>query len=300
MNIAWGDDPRVRARQDRQLDRTVFFLLAAAALVAFSILGLIAAFLVTGSYPVLSEVGLGRMLSDAEWGPRENQFNLAPMLVASLLLTGGALLLTTPISVGFAVYCTFYCKRRTAAALLRLVDISAGMPTVIYGFWGLVVLVPLISELAAPGTSMLAGILVLSLMIFPTITVVAHSAIQAVPGSYIYASTALGVSRASTILHIVFRHASAGILAAVTLGAARAIGETVVVLMVCGNVVQMPASFFDPVRTLTANIALEMPYALGMHQSALYATGLMVLLVVTFLVMVSEIYSRRQQWETSK
>jgi phosphate transport system permease protein len=126
-------------------------------------------------------------------------------------------------------------------------------------------------------------------MIFPTITVISHAAIEAVPRSYLYASAALGVCRSSTIRHVVFHQARPGIFSAATLGAARAIGETIVVLMVCGNVVQVPRSLMEPVRTLTANIALEMPYAGGMHQSALYATGLVVLCVVTALVVLSEI-----------
>lgn len=297
MNTARYEGTAFRAPGGRYADRAFTGLIAAAAVVACSIMGLIALFLVGESMPILKDVGVVRLFTDPEWAPKDKLFSLLPMLVSSLLLTLGALILTTPISIAFSVYCAFYSGRRAAGTLLRLVDISAGMPTVIYGFWGLTVLVPLLNELQPPGTSILAGVLVLSLMIFPTITVMTHSAITAVPRRYIYASTALGVKTASTILHIVFRHARPGILAAMTLGAARAIGETVVVLMVCGNVVQMPTSMFDPVRTLTANIALEMPYAMGMHQAALYVTGLAVMLVVTFLVLVSGISASRAERE---
>ncbi|MNV13043.1 Phosphate transport system permease protein PstC [compost metagenome] len=240
-------------------------------------------------------MGLVRLLTDADWAPREHLYRLTAMLASSLLLTFGALFLAAPLGIAYAVVCAFYANRRTAACLLWLVEVSAGMPTVVYGLWGLVVVVPWLGAFfSGPGTSLLAGVLILSMMIFPTITVVSHAAIQAVPRSYLYASTALGVSRASTIRHVVFHHARAGFFSAATLAAARAIGETIVVLMVCGNVVQIPDSLLDPVRALTANIALEMPYATGMHQSALYATGLMVLCVVTVLVVLSESYAYRQ------
>lgn len=294
MNMTCYDKAVFRPGRGNAADRMLLILIGAAALLASMIMVLITIFLMMESWPLLSKAGPLSLFSDSEWGPREGKYNLTSMLVSSVLLTFGALAITTPISIGFAAYCSFYCSRKTASALLRLVDISAGMPTVIYGFWGLAVLVPLISEYAPPGPSILAGVLVLSLMIFPTITVVTHSAIEAVPKSYVYASRALGVKRSATIVHIVFRNARAGILSAMTLGAARAIGETVVVLMVCGNVVQMPASVLDPVRTLTANIALEMPYAMGDHQSALYVTGLLVLLVVIFLMIASEAYARKQ------
>ena len=299
MNVSWYDQSRFIPSHGRNLDRMVFVGTCVAALVASSILALITLFLISESWPFLSDVGVLRLLSDEEWAPKGDVFGLAPMLVSSVLLTIGALLLTTPFSIGFAVYCSFYSRKRIAAGLLRLVDISAGIPTVIYGFWGLVVVVPIINSIAPPGASILAGILVLSLMIFPTITVITQAAIEAVPKTYIYASTALGVGRAATIRHIVFRQARAGVLAAMTLGAARAIGETIVVLMVCGNVVQMPSSFFDPVRTLTANIALEMQYAMGLHQAALYATGLTVLMVVALLVLLSGLYAQRQAREDS-
>lgn len=276
-------------------DRLLRVLVTMAGAAAAVVMLLIALFLLRASLPVIGEAGPLAFVLDAEWAPRDGQYNLLPMLVSSLLLTAGALLVATPLALGFAVYCTFYGGGRTVHVLLRLVDISAGMPTVIYGFWGLVVLVPLIGSFAPPGTSILAGILVLALMVFPTIAVVSHAAIAAVPRTYLHASAALGIRRSSILRHVVFHHARAGILAATMLGAARAMGETIVVLMVCGNVVQVPSSLADPVRTLTANIALEMPYALGNHQSALYATGLAVLLVVTALVLASEAFARRQQ-----
>lgn len=297
MHTATQTGFHLRSGVGRGHDRAFFVVLVVASLLATSIMALIAGYLLRESAPLLREVGVLRLVLDGEWAPRNGQFDLRPMMAASLIITAGALLVTTPVSIGFAVYCAFYASRRQAAALMRLVDISAGLPTVIYGFWGLTVVVPWINEIAPPGTSVLAGVLVLSLMVFPTITVMAHAAVAAVPRKYIYASTALGVRMSSTIFYIILRRARPGILAAMTLGAARAIGETVVVLMVCGNVVQMPGSIFDPVRTLTANIALEMQYARGLHQSALYATGLAVLLVVSLLALLSEMSARRIERE---
>lgn len=300
MNVSWFDQSTFVPSHGQRIDKLVFLASCVAAFAASSILALISLFLVSESWPFLSDVGFLRLLRDEEWAPKGGEFGLAPMLVSSVLLTAGALLLTTPFSLAFAVYCAFYSRRRVAACLLRLVDIAAGIPTVIYGFWGLVVVVPLINQMAPPGASILAGILVLSLMIFPTITVIAQAAIDAVPKTYFYASTALGVGRGATIRHVVFRQARSGVLAGMTLGAARAIGETIVVLMVCGNVVQMPSSLFDPVRTLTANIALEMQYAMGLHQAALYATGLTVLLVVACLVLLGGAYAQKQSREGTK
>jgi phosphate transport system permease protein len=291
--LAYRDVP-FHAAAGRRVDMTFVVLIAACAVVTSLVMLLIAVFLFNESIPILQEIGIVRFFTDEGWWPRDQQYNLMPMLTASLLLTFGALLIAAPVSIVFAVFCVFYASRRVASILRRLVDISAAIPTVIYGFWGLVTIVPLLGEYAPPGASLLAGILVLSLMIFPTITVLSHSAILAVPNSYLHAGAALGVCRFSLIRHVVLPSSRSGIVSAVILGAARAIGETMVVLMVCGNIVQAPSSLLDPVRALTANIALEMPYAMDNHRSSLYATGLIVLLVVTCLVLLSEIYAHRQ------
>ena len=165
----------------------------------------------------------------------------------------------------------------------------AGIPSVVYGFWGLVVLVPMINRLHPPGTSLLAGIAILTLMILPTIALVADAAFAEIPQEYLLGAKAMGLSASGTILHIVIPTAKSGLLIGVILETGRAIGETMAVLMVCGNVVQTPDSIFDPIRTLTANIALEMAYALGNHRSALFVSGLLLLIMIIVLAIATEL-----------
>jgi phosphate transport system permease protein len=284
-------------RSWRRADLAFLSLIGGCAVVTSLVIVLITVFLFNESLPAIRDIGIGRFFVGDGWWPLEHEYNLTPMLISSLALTFGALLITAPIAVVYAIFCTYYASPRVSAIFRRLVDISSAVPTVVYGFWGLVVVVPFINDFVAPGTCLLAGMLVLSLMIFPTIAVFSHSAISAVPVSYLHAGTALGVKEFSLIWHVILPSARRGILAAMILGTARAIGETMVVLMVCGNVVQTPTSLLDPVRALTANIALEMPYAMGDHRSSLYVTGFIVLLVVTCLVLLSEIYGHRQSRE---
>jgi len=169
-----------------------------------------------------------------------------------------------------------------------MVELLAGIPSVVFGFWGLVVLVPIIGRWHPPGPSLLAGILILTLMILPTIMLVAHASIAQVPVTYIHSATALGFSRWSLIWHVILPTSQVGLFTGVLLGSARALGETMAVLMVCGNVVQLPSHLFDPIRTLTANIALEMAYALGTHRAALFVSGLLLMGLVILFVGLAE------------
>jgi phosphate transport system permease protein len=164
-----------------------------------------------------------------------------------------------------------------------LVELLAGIPSVVYGFWGLTTLVPLINQLHPPGASLLAGILILALMILPTIALTTHAALLTVPGEYLRGAAALGMSRWGMIRGVALSTAKTGIVAGIMLAAGRAIGETMAVLMVAGNVVQHATSVFDPVRTLTANIALEMAYAMNDHRAALFVSGLTLMLLVITL-----------------
>lgn len=252
------------------------------------IVGLIAVFLLGEALPLIVRDGPLRFLRDPGWWPRDGSFNMLPMVVASLLLTLGALALATPFSLAFALHTTFRGPPVLAQGLRALVQASAAIPTVVIGLWGITAIVPLVNLVAPPGASLLAGIVVVALMIFPTITMLVQAALQAVPPAYAQAACALGVPASQTMLRVVLPAARHGILSAMVLGAARAIGETMVVLMVCGNIVQVPTSLFQPVRTLTANIALEMPYAMGDHRASLFVAGLLMLLLVSGLVAAAE------------
>jgi phosphate transport system permease protein len=249
-------------------------------------------FLFKEASTVLNEVGLTRFMVDADWHPTENSFGLAPMLMASVLSSLGAVVLAGPIGLGAAVYCRFYSGPRLSSLYRQLLGVFAGIPSVVFGLWGLTVLVPLVAQLQAPGSSLLAGILVLAMMVLPTIALTSHAALAAVQPAYLAAGHALGMSRSTIVLKVAMVAARGGILAGIIMALGRALGETMAMLMVSGNIVQLPRSLFDPVRTLAANIALEMAYAMGTHRSALFACGLALIAIVGVLTLISERLSR--------
>lgn len=264
-------------------DTPFFWLLASAAGITAGILLLILLFLVKESWPVLADAGVAGFVLDGSWHPTERSYGLAPMLWATLAASVGAVLLATPLGVASALFCRFYARGRLIGHYRGLVALLAGIPSVVFGLWGLTVLVPLIARLQPPGASLLAGVFVLCLMILPTIALTADASLAAVPESYWRGAAALGLSREATIVAVALPAARTGIGAGILLASARALGETMAVLMVSGNVVQTPTSLFDPVRTLTANIALEMAYATGDHRAALFVSGLALMALVLVL-----------------
>jgi phosphate transport system permease protein len=204
----------------------------------------------------------------------------------------GSVLIATPLGILSAVFCHYYAPPAVARPYRRLIELLAGIPSVVYGFWGLVVLVPLIGAIRAPGPSLLAGIVILTIMILPTIALMADASLANFPQQYLRGAAALGLPRWTTIRGVVFPAAKSGLFTGVILETGRAIGETMAILMVCGNVVQTPHSLFDPMRTLTANIALEMAYALGDHRAALFVSGLVLMAMIAALVGAADWISR--------
>lgn len=274
---------------DRQ-DRATRSLLGIAGAVAASISVLIVAFLLRESLPALRAVGPLRFVTDPSWHPLHGRYSLLPMAVGTLLVTSGAVLLATPLAVASAVFGRFYVRGFVSRAHRRILETLAGIPSVIFGLWGLVVLVPLIARVGPPGQSVLAGVLVLAMMILPTIALVADAALGAVPEDTLRAGAAAGLSRWALVRSLALPSARAGIATGILLGTGRALGETMAVLMVTGNVVQMPGSLLAPVRTLTANIALEMAYASDAHRSALFVSGLVLALgTIALVVLVDRI-----------
>jgi phosphate transport system permease protein len=263
-----------------------------AAGLAGAVVLVIFAFLVLESLPALRAVGLARFFTDPSWYPTlrtgEPRFGLTPMLAGTLCVTAGAVLLAAPLGVLSALFCHFYAPPSLAWAYRRVLELLAGIPSVVFGLWGLVVLVPLIARLQPSGQSLLAGILVLALMILPTVALLADAAFAGVPAEELHGAAALGLSRWATLRGVVFPSAKSGLFTGILLATGRALGETMAVLMVCGNIAQTPHSLFAPVRTLTANIALEMAYALDVHRSALFVSGLLLLVLVTTLVVLAE------------
>ena len=207
----------------------------------------------------------------------------------------GAVLLASPIGIILAIFLQYYAPPKVAIIYRSLIELLAGIPSVVYGFWGLIVLVPLISNWVPPGASVLAACIVLALMILPLVTLMTDSALSQIPEKWVTAADALAINRWSKIWKIALPHAMPSIIAGTTLQAGRALGETMAVLMVCGNIVQIPHSIFEPARTLTANIALEMAYATDHHVSALYVSGL-VLLIITILLTIFMIYANKKNF----
>ncbi|RZI44834.1 phosphate ABC transporter permease subunit PstC [Herbaspirillum sp. HC18] len=269
-----------------------FRLLRLTAVTVVALLLVVIAFLMNESWKVLHEVGVPKFFVDDEWHPTEGSFGMLSMLSASLATSVGAMLIAGPLGIGCAVFCTVFAPPAVSQAYRKILAVLAGIPSVVYGFWGLTVIVPAIAAWRAPGASLLAGVVILALMILPTVTLTSEASLAAVPKSYASGAQALGLSRGATILHVMLPAARGGIIAGIVLALARALGETMAVVMVSGNITQIPASVFDPVRTLTANIALEMAYAVGNHRSALFVSGLVLIAVVCALVLVSERFSR--------
>lgn len=270
------------SRTEAWLSRTLW-LFASSAVV---LLALIVVFLLSESRLALADGHWLRFLNSPGWFPSAGQFNLWPMLIATVLATAGALMLAVPLGLASALFIRFFAPPFLSVLFRRLVMLLAGIPSVVYGLWGLTVLVPLITSIAPPGASLLAAILILAMMILPTVALTSEAALRVVPISYWQGGQALGLSAQAILLKIAIPAASRSIVAGVLLATTRALGETMAVLMVAGNVVQIPGSIFDSVRVLTANIALEMAYATGEHRASLYVTSLLLTLVVVVIAAV--------------
>lgn len=269
-------------------DKIFYYCLLLLATLSVASLLFIIYFLVAESTTALSQIKFNQFFFDESWHPNEGGFLLLPMILGSLLITLGAMLLSIPLGILAAVFCQFYAPAWLSQILQRIVEILSGIPSVVYGFWGIVVIVPLLAQLQAPGTSLLAGTLVLSFIIMPTIVLISNNTFESVDKIHIQNAIALGLSRYSIIRYIIFPQSNRGLLTGLILQSGRAIGETLAVLMVCGNVVQIPGSIFDPIRTLTSNIALEMAYAMDVHRSTLFLSGLILMIVVLLLILLTE------------
>ncbi|MEA5472292.1 phosphate ABC transporter permease subunit PstC [Spirulina sp. 06S082] len=272
----------------QKIDSLLVWILRGMAVIVGGIVFLILTFLVLESLPAFRQVGLLAFFTDSSWHPVQGFYNLMPMLIGTLLVVTGAVLLAAVLGILSALFCNYYAPRAIANVYRRSLELLAGIPGVIYGFWGLTVLVPLINRLHPPGTSLLAGILLLALLILPTIALTVDASFSTISQEYLQAATSLGLSRWGTIWGIVMPVARFGVFSGIVLAAGRALGETMIVLMVCGNVVQIPSSIFAPIRTLPANIALEMGFALGEHRSALFVSGLLLMGASFILVFLAE------------
>ncbi|XZE51795.1 phosphate ABC transporter permease subunit PstC [Planctomycetaceae bacterium SH139] len=254
------------------------------ALISATIVILIFVFLVRESAPTLLELGCTRFFTDNSWHPLSGQYNLVPMIVATCLTSVGAIAIATPLGIASSLFMHFYAWPASMIWHRRLLEILAGIPSVVFGLWGLVVLAPLIANLGGSGQNLLTATIVLGLMILPTVALLSDVAIAALPRESHYAAAALGLGRAAIIATVVLPGARRGIGVAVVLAFTRALGETMAVLMLAGNIVELPTSLLSPGRTLNANIALELGYASSGHRSVLFVSGLLMMFVVSAIV----------------
>jgi len=279
----------------RRGDRVIGILLMVGALFAIGALAVITAFIFKEGLPILIQNGLGRFLLSSDWYPSEGRFGIFAMIMGSLAVTAGAMLIGVVFSLACAIVLTQFCPPRVVSVLKPSIELLAGIPSVVYGFIGVVILVPLIREhLGGPGLSVLAASIVLGVMVLPTVTSISVDALQAVPKSYREGSIALGATQWQTTWRVTLKAARSGIVAAVILGMGRAIGETMAVIMVAGNPLDAPTSPLDPVRTLTSQIAMEMGYASGEHRQALFASGIILFVIIMILNIIALTVSRRR------
>lgn len=259
---------------------------------------LICIFLFANGLPTIAQIGPLKFLLGQEWKPSNNKFGILPMIVASIYVTGGAILVGVPIAVLTSVFMVRYCPKRIYGVLKSGIELMAGIPSIVYGFFGLVLIVPLIRDVfGGPGASMLAAIILLGIMILPTIVGVTEAAIRGVPESYYEGSLALGATKERSIYAIMLPAAKSGILAGIVLGIGRAIGETMAVVMIAGNQPRMPKGLLKGVRTMTMNIVTDMGYATGLHRQALIATAVVLFVFILIINLSLSLLNRRSENE---
>jgi len=283
-------------RHRKLIDTAGAVILRGCGVISASVLLMIVGFLVWKAWPAVTGIGVSRFVTDASWHPTDGRFSLVAMAAATAAVTLGAVLLAAPLGVASAVFARFYAPRGVAAVYRRMVELLAGIPSVVFGFWGLVTLVPLIAKWGGgAGASLLAAVAVLTLMVLPTVALLSDAALAAVAADQRRGAAALGLGTWAGLWRVVLPAALPGLASAVLLAGMRAVGETMAVLMVAGNVVRLPGDPFAPVRVLTANIALEMGYAYGPHRSALFFSGVVLLGLVAGGVLLADLLERGQR-----
>ena len=280
---------------NRFFEKIIGIMFFVTALVCIIAVAVICFFLFKNGIPAMSEIGIFDFLFGMKWKPGNELFGIFPMIVGSIIVTGLSVLLGVPIGILSAVFMVFYCKKSLYRILKPAIDLLAGIPSIVYGFFGLVVLVPIMQQLfGGGGKSVLTASILLGIMILPTVISVAESSLRAVPNSYYEGALALGATHERSIFMTVLPAAKSGVMAGVILGVGRSIGETMAVSMVAGNQPVIPESIFKGVRTLTANIVLEMGYAADLHREALIATAVVLFVFILIINLSFSIIKRRK------
>jgi phosphate transport system permease protein len=270
-------------------------ILLLVALSSIMILGLITFFIFEQGLPLIWKIGPRAFILGERWVPSQGSFGILPMIVSSFWVTIGALALGIPLGLACAIFLCEWSPPSVGMVLRPAIQLLAAIPSVIYGFWGLIVLVPLVRNyLGGPGLSILSGSLILGFMILPTIISISEDSLNALPPSYKQGALALGATHWQAIWRVLIPAARSGIVTSIILGMGRAVGETMAMIMILGNAVKMPTSFLDSARTLTTNIGIEMGYASGAHRQALFATGVVLFIIIMLLNSLAIFLSRRR------
>jgi len=276
-------------------ERFVSWVLTAFAFSSLLFLFLIFAFILVEGLPLFLKVGLKKIIFGFRWAPTKGYFGIFPMIISSFLVTIGALVIGAPMGLSCAIYLSEYSGKRMKMFLKPALELLAGIPSVVYGFLGVVYIVPLVRNyLGGSGFSLLATSIILGVMILPTIISISFDSITSVPRTYREGSFAMGATKWQTIYRVVIPSAKSGILASFILGMGRAIGETMAVIMIAGNALKIPLSILDPLRTLTGNIALELAYATGDHRQSLFSTGVVLLVIIMILNYIANFGIKRK------
>ena len=273
--------------------RIVFMLSATVSILAVIV---ICYFLAGQGLPAMVEIGVSDFLTGTLWKPLEGHFGIFPMIVGSIYVTAGAIILGVPVGLLCAIFMAKFCPRRIYSVLKPAVDLLAGIPSIVYGFFALMVIVPVVQELTGTsGKGILTASIMLAIMILPTIVSVSEASIRAVPESYYEGSLALGATHERSVFFATVPAAKSGIMAGVILGVGRAIGETMAVSMVAGNQPVLPDSILSGVRTMTANVIIEMGYAEGLHREALIATAVVLFVFILIINISFSLLKRRDK-----
>lgn len=281
------------------LMHAVFFVCA---LTSIAAVVLICVFLFANGVPAMREIGLLDFLTGAKWKPGNDIYGILPMILGSIYITAGAVVIGVPIGLLTAIFMAYYCPKKLYVLLKPCTELLAGIPSIVYGFFGMVIIVPCIRTVAhvvfhvdISGSSILAASILLGIMILPTIIGVSEAALRAVPSAYYEGAVAMGARHERAVFTVMLPAAKSGVLAGVVLGIGRAIGETMAVIMVAGNQPRLTGNMLKGIRTMTANIVMEMGYATGLHREALIATGVVLFVFILIINLTFSVLKRRKQ-----
>ncbi|MCI5741919.1 MAG: phosphate ABC transporter permease subunit PstC [Lachnospiraceae bacterium] len=280
-------------KKGKEIAMEILFLVAACISIVSVVL--ICVFLFANGIPAIKEIGFADFIFGKTWRPGNDIYGIFPMIMGSIYVTAGAIIIGVPIGVLSAIYLARFCPKKLYKIIKPGIELLAGIPSIVYGFFGLVVLVPFIrNTFQGNGNSILSASILLGVMILPTIIGVSESSIRAVPNKYYEGALALGATHERSVFCTVVPAAKSGIMAGIVLGIGRAIGETMAVIMVAGNQARMPQGIFKGVRTMTANIVIEMGYATDLHREALIATGVVLFVFILIINLLFSILKRKK------